>query len=142
MLVLVLALVLTVLTVVVHSLGSYLSINSVAWLWDKAIIGRHRPRIGLLMAWLVSMLLLTHLVEVGLWSFVYCWWGMLPDLSTALYYSLTSYTTVGYGDVLLAPSWRMLGPLEAMVGVLMLGWSTAMIVAALNRIYREVLNPP
>jgi hypothetical protein len=52
----------------------------------------------------------------------------------ALYYFLTSYTTVGYGDVLPATSWRLPGPIEAAVGVLMLGGSTAIIMAAVERI--------
>jgi hypothetical protein len=60
---------------------------------------------------------------------------VLPDFETSFYYSLKSYTTVGYGDVLPPVSWRLLGPIEAAVGVMMLGWSTAIIVAAVQRIF-------
>jgi hypothetical protein len=61
--------------------------------------------------------------------------NVFPDFETSLYYSLKSYTTVGYGDILPPVSWRFLGPIEAAVGILMLGWSTGIIVAAVQRIY-------
>jgi voltage-gated potassium channel Kch len=63
--------------------------------------------------------------------------GILPDFETSLYFSLKSYTTVGYGDILPPESWRLVGPIEAAVGVLMLGWSTSIIVAAVGRIYNS-----
>jgi hypothetical protein len=63
---------------------------------------------------------------------------VLPDLETAAYFSLTCYTTVGYGDVVLPEPWRLLGPLEAAVGVLMLGWSTGVLVAVIGLMYRHL----
>jgi hypothetical protein len=72
---------------------------------------------------------------MSVWAVAYAAGNVLPDFETALYYSLKSYTTVGYGDVLPSVSWRLLGPIEAAVGVLMLGWSTSIIVAAVQRIY-------
>ena len=84
---------------------------------------------------LVSLLLVLHLVEMAVWAAAYAVGNVLPDFETALYYSLKSYTTVGYGDVLPSVSWRLLGPIEAAVGILMLGWSTSIIVAAVQRIY-------
>jgi hypothetical protein len=59
----------------------------------------------------------------------------LDDFESAAYFSLTSYTTVGYGDVVLRGPWRLLGPLEAAVGVLMLGWSTGILVAVIGVVY-------
>src|SRR5689334_22917564 len=72
----------------------------------------------------VTVLLLLHLVEASIWAVFYVAVGAMPDLDTALYFSLTSYTTLGYGDVVLPPSWRLLGPFEGAVGILMFGWST------------------
>ena len=57
-----------------------------------------------------------------------------------MYFSITSYTTVGYGDVVLPASWRLLGPIEGAVGILMFGWSTAILVMALTRIYASQLR--
>jgi voltage-gated potassium channel Kch len=60
-----------------------------------------------------SGLLLLHLVEMTVWAAAFVIVGMLPDFETALYFSLKSYTTVGYGDVLPPQAWRLVGPLEA-----------------------------
>jgi hypothetical protein len=90
------------------------------------------------MAQLVSMLLLLHLAEAVAWALFFVLVGALPDLETAAYFSLTSYTTVGYGDVVLPERWRLLGPIEAAVGVLMLGWSTGILVAVIGMIYRRL----
>ena len=81
------------------------------------------------------MLLVLHLVEMAVWAAAYSAAGVFGDFETSLYFSLKSYTTVGYGDVLPPASWRLLGPIEAAVGVLMLGWSTSIIVATVQRIY-------
>ena len=81
------------------------------------------------------MLLVLHLLEVSVWAAAFSAAHVLPDFETSHYYSLKSYTTVGYGDVLPPLSWRLLGPMEAAIGVLMLGWSTAIIVGAVQRIY-------
>lgn len=86
------------------------------------------------------MLLFLHLVEACIWAGVFVISGVLPDFETAVYFSITSYTTVGYGDVLLPASWRILGPAEAGVGILMFGWSTGIMMAALNRVYGDRLN--
>ena len=89
----------------------------------------------------VVVLLALHLAEAGVWAAYFLLAGLLPDMETAFYFSLTSYTTVGYGDVVLPPSARLLGPTEAAVGILMFGWSTAIMVAAITRIYGGRLRP-
>ena len=71
------------------------------------------------------------------WAAFFVLIGALPDIELAMYFSLTSYTTVGYGDVLLPEPWRLLGPLEAAVGVLMLGWSTGILVAVIGQLFKS-----
>jgi voltage-gated potassium channel len=83
---------------------------------------------------LVAALLMLHFVEMIIWAAVFTAIGVFPAFEASLYYSLMSFTTVGYGDVVPPESWRLLGPVEATVGVLMLGWSTGIIVAAVQRI--------
>jgi hypothetical protein len=78
-------------------------------------------------------------MEAAMWAAFYRMSGLFSEFETALYFSITSYTTVGYGDVLLPPSWRVLGPMEAAVGILMFGWSTAIIVAAITRMQADQL---
>jgi Ion channel len=82
--------------------------------------------------WLVVL----HLAEIAIWGFFYHWRGCLPDAETAFYFSASSYTTLGYGDVLLTKPWRMLGPIESLLGVLMFGLSTGYFFVAVNRIYQ------
>lgn len=82
----------------------------------------------------VLMLLLVHGLEAALWAVFYFWHpGGLPDFTTAFYFSLTSYATIGYGDVLLGPGLRVVGSLEGMAGTLMFGWSVALLVAVLQK---------
>ena len=132
------ALGLTAVTVIVHGVGAVASISRAARVWTQR---RHRPgRLGteLLMAQLVGILLLVHLAEALVWALFFVLVGGLPDLETAVYFSLASYTTVGYGDVVLPEPWRLLGPIEAAVGVLMLGWSTGILVTVIGTIYRQL----
>ena len=131
------ALVLTAITVVIHGVGALAAGRRVVGLWTAR---KDPPRwLGaeLLMTRLVGALLLLHLVEAIVWAAFYVLVGALPDLETAAYYSLTSYTSVGYGDVVLPQPWRLLGPIEATVGVLMLGWSTGILVVVIGVIYRR-----
>lgn len=79
-------------------------------------------------------LLLLHLLQILVWAACYRWSGCFPDFTTSFYYSATSYSTVGYGDVLPPESWRVLGSVEAVTGVLMFGWSTGVLFAVVNRL--------
>ena len=81
--------------------------------------------------WIVAF----HLAEISVWAFFYVGAGALPDLSAALYFSAVTYTTTGYGDVVLPEGWRLLGAIEAVTGILMCGWSSAFFFAVVNRMY-------
>jgi voltage-gated potassium channel len=106
-------------------------------LWEARRHSLRQLGAELLVARLVGGLLLLHLAEAMVWALFFLLIGLLPDLEAAAYFSLTSYTTVGYGDLLLKEPWRLLGPIEAAVGILMLGWSTGILVALITRIYGE-----
>jgi hypothetical protein len=77
----------------------------------------------------VTILMVGHLLQVILWALLYHFdWGELGNLSNALYFSLASFTTLGANDLALSHAHRMVGALESAVGVLMFGWSTALLV--------------
>ena len=61
----------------------------------------------------------------------------LPNLETALYFSTVTYTTLGYGDVVLTPPWRVLASLEAANGILLFGWTTAFLFMVVRRIWQR-----
>jgi hypothetical protein len=76
--------------------------------------------------------LAAHLIEIGLWAEVFVLCGEFPYFGTAYYHSAVNYTTLGYGDVVMTPHWRFLGPLEAANGMLLFGVSTAMVFALIQ----------
>ena len=79
-------------------------------------------------------LILIHLAEISVWGMFYFWKGCLPDAESAFYFAGVTYTTVGYGDLVLAKPWRMLGPVEGLTGILMCGLSTGLFFAVLSRV--------
>jgi hypothetical protein len=85
----------------------------------------------LLAVWMV----LLHLCEIFVWASAYAWNGAISDIQTALYFSAVTYTTTGYGDVVLPAGWRLDGAIEALTGILMCGWSTGFFFAIVNRIH-------
>jgi Ion channel len=82
----------------------------------------------------LSIALLAHLVEIAAWALLFMLCGEFHEFGAAFYHSAVNYTTLGYGDVIMTLSWRLLGPLEAANGMLMFGVSTAMIFAVIQQL--------
>ena len=78
--------------------------------------------------------LAAHLMEMALWAVLYMICGEFRDFRTAYYHSAVNYTSLGYGDLIMSPSWKLLGPLETANGMLLFGVSTAMIFAVIQRL--------
>lgn len=129
------AMALASVTVILHAVGTAKVVIPAAGVWTSTKESQKLPHPIWTLIRVVSMLLVLHLVEMAIWAAAFDLAGLFPDFETCLYYSLKSYTTVGYGDVLPEITWRLIGPIEAAVGVLMLGWSTSIIVATVQRIY-------
>jgi ion channel len=85
-------------------------------------------------ALIILISLVAHLIEIALWAAVFMICGEFHDFGTAYYHSAVNYTTLGYGDLIMSPKWRLLGPLEAANGTLMFGVSTAMIFSLILRL--------
>jgi hypothetical protein len=81
----------------------------------------------------VSVLMAAHACEVAVWSLAYAIVNAAPADADLVYFAFVNYTTLGYGDVTPVQRWRLLGPLTAMNGVLLFGWSTAVIFEVLRR---------
>src|SRR6476660_3417479 len=87
-----------------------------------------------------SVILLLHLLEIAIWAVFYFGNSLFQDFETALYFSITSYTTIGFGDVVLPRAWRMLGGIEGVTGVLLCGLSTAFVFAIVNAMFQSRLQ--
>ena len=121
-------------TILVHALALAATIN----------FFRHQNKLGragtgalidfAIVALAVSFAFVAYLIEIALWAVLLIICGEFPEFGNAFYHSAVNYTTLGYGDLLLTPSWRLLGPLEAANGALMFGVSTAMVFAVIQRL--------
>ena len=88
---------------------------------------------SILMVQFTTAIIALHLLQVVLWAAFYRW-QCFPNWETAFYFSTTSYTTVGYGDVVLPRTWRTLGPVESVLGVLMSGLSVSVLFTIMTRL--------
>ena len=90
---------------------------------------------------LVGWMICLHLLTICAWALLYATRGAMPDLQTAVYFSAVTYTTTGYGDVLLPEDWRLVGAVEALTGILMCGWSTGFFFAVVSRVLETKTRP-
>jgi voltage-gated potassium channel len=126
-------------TVTVHALGTG------SWfrffMRNRGYFGHGRHLLKVLVFTSVFFLLL-HLVEIMLWAITYRQLvtpDELASLEQAFYFSIVTFTTLGYGDITLSEQWRILSGVEAINGILLIGWSTALLFAVVqNAIKRAV----
>ena len=85
----------------------------------------------------VLVLMIAHFAEVLVWSLTYAVVGAAPEGTDLIYFAFVNYTTLGYGDITPLERWRLLGPMTAMNGVLLFGWSTAVIFEVLQKVLME-----
>jgi hypothetical protein len=97
---------------------------------------RQSLRLTAVMIATVSVLMVAHVSEVIVWSLAYAIVDAAPPGADLVYFAFVNYTTLGYGDVTPVERWRLLGPMAAMNGVLLFGWSTAVIFEVLRRAVR------
>jgi Ion channel len=119
-------------TIFIHALPLSATINfvrrqercgrvGVAFWMDTVVVAR-----------VILYALVAHLLEIAFWAVLFVICGEFSDFNTAYYHSAVNYTSLGYGDILLSPAWRLLGPLETADGMLLFGVSTAMIFAVIQ----------
>lgn len=127
------AMLLTSITAILHGICTAVLMRSLYKLSHRHA-GRpfHRTDHLLLLVRLVVGLLLAHCLEALAWAVYYVRSGGLADMEQALYFSLTSYTTIGYGDVLLPANARLVGAVEGLAGTFMCGWSVALLVTVVQ----------
>lgn len=93
-----------------------------------------------IVAGITLLALAAHIIEIAMWAVVFGLCAEFPNFATAFYASAENYTTLGYGDLVMSATWRLLEPLEAADGMLMFGVSTAMIFAIIHRLIQTRLQ--
>jgi hypothetical protein len=123
-----------VCTLMIHGLALIANVNFVRYERRRGRVGAGL-RIDFAIV-VVAMLLVfvAHLIEIALWAGLFLICGEFQEFGIAYYFSAVNYTTLGYGDVIMSPSWKLLGPLESADGALMFGVSTAMIFTVIVRL--------
>lgn len=122
--------------VLMHTTGMVMLIE---WLLGRRARFERQPRkthYTLLLIAVFAVIILLHLAETAIWAAFYSWHNLFADYETSFYFSLGSYTTIGYGDVVLPRRWRLLGGIEGVSGVLLCGLSTAFIFAIVNALFQ------
>lgn len=121
-------------TIMIHALPLSATVEFVRRERKLGRVGRSfRIDMGIVALAILSALA-AHLTEMALWAVLYVICGEFTDFGTAYYHSAVNYTSLGYGDLIMSPSWRFLGPLETANGMLLFGVSTAMIFTVIQRL--------
>lgn len=134
---------LVVITVIMHAVGT------TAWL--RLLGSRYADRDGLIRAGktlhvltgTVLVLLFLHTLEIIVWAYAYLAFlpsGELASFEEAVYFSFVTFTTLGYGDITLMENWRLLSGIEALNGIMLVGWTTAMLFAVVQRAWQGMAH--
>ena len=129
-----------VLTIIIHSV--FMVVGARIARWRRSHFGEVRKETvkAVLLSGLTIWLFLAVVIEAGLWATLYLFNPLitaLPDLETAFYFSMVTFTTLGFGDVVLTGQWRTLASIQAANGVIIFGWTTALIFYFIQHIYVE-----
>jgi hypothetical protein len=116
-------------TVAIHSVGLAYILSQTWHSPQKSEI--HFAHITWLLVRVAWCLIVVHMCEIAVWGLFYWWQNCLPDAESSFYFAGVTYTTVGYGDIVLPKEWRLFGPVEGLTGILMCGLSTAFFFAIL-----------
>jgi len=127
-------------SVLLYGLSTSILVNLVVHLIRAGYDGLSVWRNVVFMLLVSLVMAAAHLIQVTLWAAAFLIAGVFPTFDKALYFSAQSYTSLGYGDVVVSEQWRLLGPLESINGLLLFGLSTASMFAVLSRIIKNRLR--
>lgn len=129
-----------VLTIIIHSIFMMCGVRAAEW--RRSEFGRARNFTGktVVISILTAWMFLAIVIEVWCWAVLYLISPLittLPDFETAFYFSMVTFSTLGYGDVVLTGKWRVLASIQAANGVIIFGWTTALIFYFIQRLYQK-----
>ena len=118
------------------------SIDWLRWIAQEQAGPVRRHRAGLTLAFALLIVVIGHTAQVWIWALAYLWLGALTGLEPALYFALSNYTTLGYGDLVLDAELRLFAAFASVNGMLIFGVSTAYLVSVIGRLLPNRLRPP
>jgi len=124
--------VVSVINIMIHAL---VTVGAIGAARGAAVRRTTYPRLHLMgvMVATAATLMIAHTLEVFVWALAYAIVGAAPPGSELLYFTFVNYTTLGYGDITPVPDWRLVAPMTAMNGILLFGWSTAVLFEVLRK---------
>ncbi|MFN0193610.1 MAG: potassium channel family protein [Aestuariivirga sp.] len=131
---LVLATLMMTLTVVIHFVGLIVLIRILEWRGHRLRAHASRLGQGALLILVVLGLVAIHSAEIWAYAVLYILIGAVPDFESALYFSTVAFSSLGYGDIVLSPKWRLLSAIEAVNGLILIGWSTAFLLSLMGKL--------
>jgi hypothetical protein len=129
-----------VLTLAIHTAPLTILIRIVTSRHPRSLTRPSYASNFVLIQLVATLVLLAHLVTIAIWAILLCFCGEFGDFETAYYHSAVNYSSLGYGDIVMSMRWRLLGPLEAIDGVVMFGLTTAILFALLMRLIERRLK--
>ena len=133
---------LVLVTVVIHATGTTFWLYILAHrLEPSAVFNVRRPLLALISS--VLLLLVLHVVEIAVWAYTYLQVlppGQLGSFEEAMYFSFVTFTTLGYGDITLAEGFRIMSGIEALNGIILGGWTTALLFAVVQRTFGKAIR--
>jgi hypothetical protein len=133
----------TVINIMIHALVTVGAVGIARW---AGLRHTEQPRLHLMavMVAVAAALMVAHTLEVLVWALAYAIVGAAPEGSDLIYFAFVNYTTLGYGDITPVPAWRLTGPMTAMNGILLFGWSTAVLFEVLRKTLEHLaaINSP
>ena len=128
------AAIIIIATVVIHAQAMMLAVRLIrkeeGGLREK-LRQRHLCRVS----GIVLLMFLASLIEVLVWAVVYLWLNAIEGVEQVFYFSMVTFTTLGYGDVVLQERWRLLASFQAANGIILFGWTTAIVMAVVHWVY-------
>ena len=122
------------LTTAIHAEGTLVVYHRYR-AYEKDLPGYpHRKRIYLVVK-VVILMFFVAVAQMSLWAATYLVIGAIEKVEAAFYFSMVTFTTLGYGDITLGEQWRLLASFEAANGIIMFGWSTALVIAVVQRVF-------
>lgn len=125
---------LVAVTVTIHFFGLLLLLRALRWRGSRFRASTSVAGQGALILFVVLGIFAIHTLEIWLYAAAFIAVGAMDALEPALYFSTTNFASLGYGDILLSPDWRLFGAIEAANGVILFAWSTAFLISVMTRL--------